>query len=67
MRDIISVLKLKAIDGSKDPWDPPKRYLGTDCGDYELSNRNNAWYMSYDSYFKAAIKTVKARLAKEDK
>ena len=58
MLEIGSVYKLKSIDGYKYPWGPPKRYLGTDCGDYELSNRTNSWYISSDSYVKATIKTV---------
>ena len=33
MLEIRSVYKLKAIDGSKETWDPPKRYLGVDFRD----------------------------------
>ena len=67
MREIGSVYKLKVIDWSKEPWDPQKRYLGADCGDYELSNGTKAWHMSSESYVKAAIKTVKSWLSEEDK
>ena len=42
LRDIGSVYKLKESDGSKEPWETPKRYLGSDCGDYEMFNRTKA-------------------------
>ena len=42
MREIGYVYKLNQIDGSKEPWETPKRYLGSDCGDYELSNGTKA-------------------------
>ena len=63
MKYIGYVYKLKAINGSKEPWDPPKRYLCADCGEYNLYNGTKAWYMSSDSYVKATIKTVETRLA----
>ena len=59
--------KLKAIDGSKEPWDPPKRYIGGYCGYYEISNRTKAWYMSSDSYAKITVKTIESQLAEQDK
>ena len=67
MRGIVSLLKLKVIDGSKDPWETPKRYLGADCGDYDLSNGTKAWYMSSESYVNYVIKTVELWLAEEYK
>ena len=50
--------KLKEIDGSKEPWETPKRYLGSDYGDYELSNGTKSGYMISESYVKATIKTL---------
>ena len=38
MQEIGSVYKLKAIYGSNETWETPKKYLKADCGDYELSN-----------------------------
>ena len=67
MRDIGSMYKLKEIGGSKEPWKTPKRYLGSDCGDYELSNGTKAGYMRSEYYVKATINTVEWRLGEEDK
>ena len=57
------VYKLKEINGYKDHWDLPKRYLGAYYGDYEMSNGTNAWYMISDSYLNAAVNNVESQLA----
>ena len=45
----------KLKDGSVGP---PTRYLGAEIGRYDLPDGTQAWYMSSDSYVKAAMKNV---------
>ena len=42
----------------------PTRYLGADIGRYQLEDGSEAWYMSSESYVKAAIDNVEAWLKK---
>ena len=49
----------------KETIEEPKKYLGADISKVFFSDGSHAWTMSSSSYIKAAIKNVKARLAKD--
>ena len=59
LRQIGQTYKLK--EGSVER---PTRYLGADIGRYQLEDGSEAWYMSSESYVKAAIDNVEAWLKK---
>ena len=42
----------------------PEKYLGADIGKFTLNDGNKAWYMSSESYVKAALDNVEAWLKK---
>ena len=45
---------------------PPKRYMGANCGKYQLEDGTMAWYMSAYDYVKSSVKNVKEMLGKEN-
>lgn len=70
MDSLASLYRLKEDPSTKKKYGKPDRYLGANVGEFQIPGATTAkkhWYMSADSYVKAAVTNVETELDKVGK